>query len=62
MCVQCKGLVGCKKDGCTRAPAGRVSVAEILAKALHANEKERFASTGTRTKTRRDLTPTSFAS
>ncbi|GEM_PF-1790372 len=34
MCVQCKGLTGCSKNGCTPTSSQRLSVAELLAQAF----------------------------
>lgn len=60
MCGQYKGLIGCSKNG--SMPGGKLTVAEILAKALRADDKERFVSTPPRTRTRRESAPTSLVS
>lgn len=56
MCMQCKGLIGCNKNGCTQAAAGRPSVAELLARALETDEKTRFVSPSAWAKPRREVT------
>lgn len=55
MCVQCKGLVGCNKNGCTQAPAPKQSVAELLGRAFPRPELQpRTTASSARTLARRE--------
>lgn len=46
MCMQCKGLTGCSKNGCTQSTMNRPSVAELLAQLFPASDQSKRSSAG----------------